>query len=150
MGLIPTLLLDSLSQTCVKQCHRVSSREAELTAPSSPDRWSFLAPCSHFYFGTSGTEVICSFNKYLPTYFEFGTVLGVRRVVNIKGEVLVLMGRQQISIQQNKHTHTRKNGYPLQYSYLENSMDRGAWQTAVHGVTKSWTCNIYHKLYICI
>ena len=106
MGLIPTLLLDSLSQTCVKQCHRVSSREAELTAPSSPDRWSFLAPCSHFYFGTSGTEVICSFNKYLPTYFEFGTVLGVRRVVNIKGEVLVLMGRQQISIQQNKHTHT--------------------------------------------
>ena len=29
-------------------------------------------------------------------------------------------------------------------------MDRGAWQTAVHGVTKSWTCNIYHKLYIYI
>ena len=31
------------------------------------------------------------------------------------------------------------NGNPLQYSCLENSMDRGAWQTAVHGVTKSWT-----------
>ena len=25
------------------------------------------------------------------------------------------------------------NGYPLQYSYLENSMDREAWQAAVHG-----------------
>ena len=25
------------------------------------------------------------------------------------------------------------NGYPLQYSYLENSMDRGAWQATVHG-----------------
>ena len=28
-------------------------------------------------------------------------------------------------------------GYPLQYSGLENSMDRGAWQTTIHGVTKS-------------
>ena len=29
------------------------------------------------------------------------------------------------------------NVYPLQYSCLENSMDRGAWQATVHGVTKS-------------
>ena len=29
------------------------------------------------------------------------------------------------------------NGYPLQYSCLENSMGRGDWQAAVHGVTKS-------------
>ena len=28
-------------------------------------------------------------------------------------------------------------GYPLQYSCLENSTDRGAWQAAVHGVAKS-------------
>ena len=28
---------------------------------------------------------------------------------------------------------------PLQYSYLENPMDRGAWWAAVHGVTKSQT-----------
>ena len=31
------------------------------------------------------------------------------------------------------------NGYSLQYSYLENSTDRGAWQATVHGVTKSQT-----------
>ena len=31
------------------------------------------------------------------------------------------------------------NGNPLQYSCLENSVDRGAWQAMVHGVTKSWT-----------
>ena len=30
------------------------------------------------------------------------------------------------------------NGNPLQYSYLENSMDRRAWQATVHGVAKSW------------
>ena len=29
------------------------------------------------------------------------------------------------------------NGNPLQYSCLENSMDRGAWQATVYGVTKS-------------
>ena len=28
------------------------------------------------------------------------------------------------------------NGYPLQYSFMENSMDRGAWWAAVHGVAK--------------
>ena len=31
------------------------------------------------------------------------------------------------------------NGNPLQYSFLENPMDGGAWQATVHGVTKSWT-----------
>ena len=28
---------------------------------------------------------------------------------------------------------------PLQYSCLENPMDRGAWQATASGVTKSWT-----------
>jgi len=31
------------------------------------------------------------------------------------------------------------NGYPLQYSCLENSMDRGAWWATVHGVPQSQT-----------
>ena len=30
------------------------------------------------------------------------------------------------------------NGNPLQYSCLENSMDRGAWWATFHGATKSW------------
>ena len=32
-----------------------------------------------------------------------------------------------------------KQGNPLQYTCLENSMDSGAWQATVHGVTKSQT-----------
>ena len=31
------------------------------------------------------------------------------------------------------------NGNPLQYSRLENLMDRGAWRATVHGAAKSWT-----------
>ena len=30
------------------------------------------------------------------------------------------------------------NGNPLQYSCLENSMDRGAWRATIHGVSMSW------------
>ena len=32
-----------------------------------------------------------------------------------------------------------RHGNPLQYSCMENPMDRGAWWAAVHRVAKSWT-----------
>ena len=31
------------------------------------------------------------------------------------------------------------NGNPLQYSSLENPMDRETWQATIHRVAKSWT-----------
>ena len=34
------------------------------------------------------------------------------------------------------------NGNPLQYACLENPMDRGTWQTIVHGVTESNTTEV--------
>ena len=37
-----------------------------------------------------------------------------------------------------------ENGNPLQYSYLENPMNRGTWQATVHGFTKSWTQQTSH------
>ena len=40
----------------------------------------------------------------------------------------------------NLVVHPREgNGAPLQYSCLENPMDRGAWRAAVHGVARSRT-----------
>ena len=33
----------------------------------------------------------------------------------------------------------KRNGNPFQYSCLQNSMNRGACWTTVHGVPKSWT-----------
>ena len=35
--------------------------------------------------------------------------------------------------------HLYGEGTALQYSWLENPMDRGAWWAAVYGVAKSWT-----------
>ena len=31
------------------------------------------------------------------------------------------------------------HGNPLQYSCLDNSMDRGAWRATGHGIAKGWT-----------
>ena len=40
--------------------------------------------------------------------------------------------------------------FPLQYSCPENSMDKGAWQARVHGVSKSWTAKEFQKnIYFC-
>ena len=43
-----------------------------------------------------------------------------------------------------------QNGNPLQYSFLDNPIYRGAWQATVHGVAKSQTelCNFAHHLLI--
>ena len=43
------------------------------------------------------------------------------------------------SIPGSERSPRERNGNPFQYSYLENSMDRGAWWATVHGVEKSWT-----------
>ena len=43
------------------------------------------------------------------------------------------------SIPESGRTPGEGHGNPLQYPGLENSMDRGAWWSTVHRVTKSWT-----------
>ena len=55
-----------------------------------------------------------------------------------------LPARQEIQVQSLGQEDSLKkiprchiSGYPLKYSCLENSMDRGAWQAEVHGVAES-------------
>ena len=43
------------------------------------------------------------------------------------------------SIPESGRSPGEGHGNPLQYSCLENSMDRGAWRATVHSVAKSWT-----------
>ena len=44
-----------------------------------------------------------------------------------------------VSIPELGRSPGRGHGNPLQYSCLENPMDRGAWWAIVRGVAKSWT-----------
>ena len=44
-----------------------------------------------------------------------------------------------VSIPGSRRSLVEGNGNPLQYSCLENSMDRGAWRATVHRITKSRT-----------
>ena len=43
------------------------------------------------------------------------------------------------SIPGSERSPEEGNDYPLQYSCLENSVDRRAWWATVHGVAKCWT-----------
>ena len=43
---------------------------------------------------------------------------------------------QMFKVDLEKPEDGEGNGNPLQYSFLENSMDREAWQATIHGVTQ--------------
>ena len=47
--------------------------------------------------------------------------------------------RDVASIPQSGRSPGEGDGTPLQYSCLENPMNRGAWQATVNRITKSWT-----------
>ena len=47
--------------------------------------------------------------------------------------------RNRGSIPESGRSPGEGNGYPLEYSYKENLMDRGTWQATVERVTKSRT-----------
>ena len=65
------------------------------------------------------------YNKHIPAYHSS------THSVNIYWGIAIIPGLGRSS--------GEGNGNPLQYSCLENSMDRGTWWAAVHGVAKSWT-----------
>ena len=64
------------------------------------------------------------------------------------GNNLPASAGEQASILGSERSPGEGNGNPLQYCYLENSMDRGAWQATVHAVTKSGA--IVRALFICM
>ena len=55
------------------------------------------------------------------------------------GKVFACSARDWASISESERSSGEENGYSLQYSCLENSMDRGAWWAIAPEVAKSWT-----------
>ena len=86
-----------------------------------------------FACGTSGKELACRCKRS-------------RRLRNIMGFPSDSDGEESASnagdlgsVSGSGSSNGGGNGDPLQYSCLENSMDRGPWWTTIHGVTKTQT-----------
>ena len=83
---------------------------------------------------------------YTHTRFSGGTV--VKNPPANVGDT-----RDSVLISGSGQSPGEGNGNPLQYSCLENSMERGAWWATVRGVAKSQTqlsAHIYMYIYTCI
>ena len=64
--------------------------------------------------------------------------LGASQVVLVIKNLLAGDARDLGSIPGLEISPGGRHGNPLQYSCLENTMDRGAWWATVHGITQSW------------
>ena len=79
---------------------------------------------------------MCPFAYFVCTSPARLHVENRRRTWVCRNEITRWQGRLKIPYEDQSG---EGNGNPLQYSCLENSVDRGAWWAAVHGVTQSWT-----------
>ena len=100
--------------------------------------WSMIAlQCVSFYCIAKWISYRCTYIlsvlDFLPIY---GTSLVAQMVKNLPAmwETWV---RDLGSIPGLGRSPGEGNGNPLQYSCLENSMDRGAWWATVHGIAES-------------
>ena len=78
-----------------------------------------------------------SFQVFIPVIFKGGASLVAQLVKNPPANAGD--ARDVGSIPGSGRFPGKRNGNPLQYSFLKNFMDRGAWQAAGHGVAKSRT-----------
>ena len=79
----------------------------------------------------NGLKNIDSINTRASHLFASLVAQGLKRLPAMQETWVRSLGREDPS--------GDGNGNPLQYSCLENPMDRGAWWATVHGVAKSWT-----------
>ena len=77
-------------------------------------------------------EYFLKFNQCQLWDFSDGAI--VNNLPSNAGDI-----RDTGSVSGSEGSPGKGHGNPLQYSCLENSMDRGAWWVIVHGVAKSWT-----------
>ena len=78
----------------------------------------------------------------LTNVFKYSFILKISKFIISKKFSLHRQGEynfQRGCFVQTSIRNGEGNGTPLQYSCLENPMDGGAWQAAVHGVAKSRT-----------
>ena len=65
--------------------------------------------------------------------------MGLNFLGGSDGKASTCNARDLGSIPGSERSPEGGKGYPLQYSGLDNAMDRGAWWATAHWVPKSWT-----------
>jgi len=76
--------------------------------------------------------------QQVGTIFENGTTQISKVITAPRATAGGSDGKESTCIPGSGRSPGGGNGNPLQYAYLENPMDRGAWQATVHGVAE-WT-----------
>ena len=71
--------------------------------------------------------------------YRINFILKTNEYMEIKHLLCLLYKLHQSISGLEKKSPEERNGNPLQYSCLENYMDRGAWQAMVHGATETDT-----------
>ena len=84
--------------------------------------------------GGMNARSLVTFRETILSEGSSQVALVVRNSPANKGDI-----RDEGSIPGSGRSPRGGHGNPLQYSHLENPMDRGAWQATVHSVTKSQT-----------
>ena len=95
---------------------------------------------TYIYMYVYGSYIQAHIHTYIYTYIGFPG--GARVVKNLSANA-----RDTGLIPGSGRSSGEGNVNPLQYSCLENSMDRGAWKSIVHRVSKSWTLSDKHWVY---
>ena len=95
----------------------------------------------HQFFGTQLSSQSKS-HPYMTTGKTIALTRHIKHLINISWASLMaqtvknLPTKQEIWVQGLGRSPEEGNGYPLQYSCLENPTDGGAWQPTVHRVTR--------------
>ena len=84
--------------------------------------------------GISLTITSCIWLEFVCSH-----LIGIQNLSHLDSKKSACKAGDPGSIPRSGRSPGKGNGNPLQYSCLENPVDRGAWWARVRGVTKSWT-----------
>ena len=98
-----------------------------------------------FQVSNSTSTLLVGWVSFISFWVKLGPPLWIIRMSPLSGLLCYRLDWPVRTLSFSNHRQMlasifgESNGTPLQYSCLENPMDRGAWWAAVHGVAKSRT-----------
>ena len=131
---VPTFIVSILPQIC-----RIRASHPELQKATNNHSLKQSANATANLLNPWEQWKSCSMHMYLQLQRLVWMSVARHPYIWWPKEWVTKEGQTQSIMMKNSNKCGVGNGNPLQYSPLENSMDRGAWQATVHQVTKSQT-----------